>query len=91
MLNPINLNPEKVETITLACLALHNFLASENWKTYTEIDEEFKVMCSNKLSNQAGNRTTARAIKIRDEFKEYFNSDCGTVPWQADAVYKHNV
>lgn len=91
LLNPINLKPDKVEKITLACLALHNFLATENWKSYTEIDDELKVMPSPNLENQAGNRTTARALKIRDEFKEYFNSEYGTVSWQEDAVCNHNM
>ncbi|XP_072401697.1 uncharacterized protein [Diabrotica undecimpunctata] len=76
LLNPINLNADKVEKIILACLALHNLLVSENFKAYIEQDES-QVVFSNRLSNQAGNRSTARAHNIRNEFKEYFNSNSG--------------
>lgn len=39
LLNAINLNPCKVEIITLSCVVLHNYLATENWKGYTEKNE----------------------------------------------------
>lgn len=41
-MTPIHLNPEKVETITMACCALHNFLRS-NTEVYMppgSVDEE---------------------------------------------------
>ena len=84
---PIILDPEKVSTITLAALTLHNFLlreanseynATSNMEEqYTEVSEgswfEFSPRCSNNYSNE---------VKlIRDEFKQYFNNE-GVVSWQ---------
>ncbi|XP_030758023.1 uncharacterized protein LOC115883754 [Sitophilus oryzae] len=58
LLNPINLNAEKVEIITLACVALHNYLATENWKNYTEISQD-KIIANllEKLPQQGSNRS----------------------------------
>lgn len=91
LLNPISLHPDKVEKITLACVALHNFLATENWKAYTEISETTYIVSSNRLNNQAGNRTTVHALNVRNEFEKYFNSDCGRVDWQEDTILRHNL
>ncbi|KAL1492534.1 hypothetical protein ABEB36_010774 [Hypothenemus hampei] len=90
LLNPINLSPDKVEQISLACLALHNLLVSENSQPYLEM-EDSHVPFSNKLNNQAGNRTTTRAHNIRNEFKNYFNSANGAVNWQDTAVRRSNM
>ncbi|XP_050516555.1 uncharacterized protein LOC126891424 [Diabrotica virgifera virgifera] len=90
LLNPINLNVDKVEKIILACLALHNLLVSENFKAYVEQDES-QIIFSNRLSNQAGNRLTDNAQNIRNEFKEYFNSNSGSVDWQNAAIQRCNM
>lgn len=54
-LTTINLGPEKVQSITLACCALHNFLKRENPKQYEEeIDKDYVFKFG--LTKQNGNR-----------------------------------
>lgn len=99
-LTTIALHPDKVESVTLACIYLHNFLrrdsASRNNYTPTgsfdtediegrtvvpgswraEINEEL-------LGLQVLPRKPLKtAVKIRDEFRDFFNSPEGQVPWQ---------
>ncbi|VEN60036.1 unnamed protein product [Callosobruchus maculatus] len=78
----INLNPSKVETITLACCVLHNFLSMHS-AHYTEMDNEECNLES--LSQQAGSRYTSEAINIRNQLCNYFNT-IGKVSWQNRAI-----
>ncbi|KAB0805427.1 hypothetical protein PPYR_02397 [Photinus pyralis] len=89
LLNPINLIPEKVELITLTCVLLHNFLATENSQSYIEIDEDIKDL--QKVTRQCGNRTSNNAREIRDRFKTFFNSLEGSVDWQEEAINNFNM
>lgn len=84
LLTTINLSPEKVQNITLACCALHNFLRMEN-PIYVLPDEEVDKNFTFKygLSYQGSNRSRAEALQIREEFKDYVNNE-GAVPWQED-------
>ncbi|XP_031329240.1 protein ALP1-like [Photinus pyralis] len=56
LLNPVNLDAEKVELITLTCVVLHNFLATDNAQSYIEL-EEFNENLP-KINRQCGNRTS---------------------------------
>ncbi|XP_046407497.1 protein ALP1-like [Ischnura elegans] len=95
-LSPINLSVEKVEKITLACLALHNFLRTKKDTSYVcsgLVDEETAdgllipgmwrndPRLHNPLVRQGGNRAHNSALVIREEFTNYFNGE-GQVPWQ---------
>nr|XP_022903097.1 protein ALP1-like [Onthophagus taurus] len=82
LLNTINLSPEKVQVITLACCVLHNFLRKEMKETYNEQQSENMVF-QNGLSHQGGNRYSTQVRAIRDEFMLYYNNE-GCVPWQMD-------
>lgn len=91
----INLHPEKVEKIVLACTALHNFLRREHQSFYTptgSIDNENITdgMVTPGSWREDGQllplerlqrRPTAEAKDIRNQFMEYFNEE-GSVPWQ---------
>lgn len=94
LLNPINLCAEKVEKITLACVTLHNFLATENHKLYINLNssivgnEMFEQLP--KVGKQSGNMSATNARIIRDEFKNFFLSPQGRVPWQDTAVQNSN-
>lgn len=91
LMNPINLTPQKVQIITLACIALHNFLATENWRSYTDINEEEINNTLQDIELQGGNRSTVEALSVRENFKAYFNSAAGAVYWQNDAVARNNM
>ncbi|XP_028132028.2 uncharacterized protein LOC114327552 [Diabrotica virgifera virgifera] len=81
LLSTINLGPDKVETITLACCVLHNFLISKN-SSYAESETESINPRLNNLNQlQGGNRPAEMALSVRDKFKNYFMNE-GSVPWQ---------
>lgn len=99
-LTTIALHPDKVESVTLACVYLHNFFRRDSksrsnynppgsfdnediegrvvilgsWRA--DIDEEM-------LGLQVLPRKPLNAAsKIREEFRDFFNSTEGAVPWQ---------
>ncbi len=91
----INLHPQKVEKIVLACTVLHNFLRREHQSFYTptgSIDSENVADGTitpgswhegrQLLSLERVQRhPTDEAKDIRNKFMEYFNEE-GSVPWQ---------
>lgn len=89
LLNPINLRPCKVVDITLACVPLHNFLASHSPK-YLEFQSGDISNKSSTLQKQGGNRSCNEARAVRNEFKQFF-STIGAVPWQDEAIARHNL
>lgn len=92
LMNPIQLAPEKVETITLACTALQNFLASENWRAYIEINQKDQENSNLKnIGPQGGNRAAGGALQVRQNFTNYFNSQLGSIDWENNAVARNNM
>ncbi|XP_063221343.1 uncharacterized protein LOC134530450 [Bacillus rossius redtenbacheri] len=97
LLTKINLSVDKVQTITLAACALHNYLIQEHSSSYLSgIETEdtqnstFKQGYSLKgLRAHIGNRCQNSAIEIRNKLCAYFNS-IGAVPWQWECVNKFN-
>ncbi|KAB0789962.1 hypothetical protein PPYR_15278 [Photinus pyralis] len=85
LLNIISLDPSKAQTLTLACIVLHNFLRTRSPNGYDvkeqNIDRRFTFKYT--LSRQAGNRSTASALDNRNEFVQYVNG-IGAVEWQND-------
>lgn len=70
-LTTINLKPQKVQDITLACCALINFVKAES-PTQFEDDFEKNLVFKFGLSKQSGNRPKNLSLDTRDEFKNYF-------------------
>ncbi|KAK5648279.1 hypothetical protein RI129_003171 [Pyrocoelia pectoralis] len=72
-LTTINLSPNKVQDITLACCVLHNFLRKE-CKNFIndgeEVEEKFTFLYG--LSYQGGNGSSNYAADVREEFKDFF-------------------
>ncbi|XP_031328882.1 uncharacterized protein LOC116159923 [Photinus pyralis] len=89
LLQPINLNAEKVEIITLTCVLLHNYLATNNKKYYLNLEDSDKDTLQN-IERQTGNRSSTQAREVRDNFRHFFNSNVGSVPWQNECVIKGN-
>lgn len=84
LLNTINLQPSKVQTITLACVALHNFLRIKSPHSDVHdnsIDRRFTFVYG--LNQQGGNRAQRSLLSNREEFMEYVNG-VGAVDWQND-------
>ncbi|XP_031335129.1 uncharacterized protein LOC116165000 [Photinus pyralis] len=71
LLNPICLSPNKVEKITLACVALHNYLCTNSGQFYTDFDEA-SIITLDTWKPQGTNRTSRSALSVRDEYKNYF-------------------
>lgn len=101
LLTTINMSPEKVTKITLACCYLHNFLRKKNEEVYlaggfsAENTETGNIVCADWQSEGASlnsiSSTTIRnslntAKNVRNQFCEYF-SNTGAVPWQ-NKVYE---
>lgn len=102
LLTNINLPVDKVQTVTLAACALHNYLIKENSAFYlTDFDTEDTqnlVLSQGEwrqghtlkdLVQQGGNRCKNSAIETRDKLCAYFNN-IGAVPWQWECIKKFN-
>ncbi|KAK5648031.1 hypothetical protein RI129_002923 [Pyrocoelia pectoralis] len=90
LLNPINLSAAKVEIVTLACVALHNYLLKDVIVHPDAVAEPLPTNLT-KVGIQGGNKSSLEARNIRDEFKAYFNSDQGKVDWQENSIERHNL
>lgn len=90
LLQKMHLSPDKVELIVLTCVVLHNFLANEN-VNYTEGFDDFDpTQLLPQITKQVGNKSKTSAQAIREEFKNYFNSQSGAVPWQDTSIQRGN-
>ena len=90
---------ELASSISLACCILHNLLRTLSLESYTprhsvdngEITEgewrnEDPSPYFTELAPTQGRKAFYEAEDIRDNFKEYFNSN-GAVPWQYKHIY----
>lgn len=86
----LEVQPEFVDKIVLASCCLHNMLCA---------DDEFEAdLESPQLPNSAflnldslRRNSTREAFDIRENFKEYFNSEAGSVVWQLNRVRKGTI
>ena len=92
----ILLKPESIDSVVLACCALHNFLrkkAPQNYTPLEQLDHEepltrdmvdgLWVQGQNviNLARTSDRNPSQEAKAVRDKFTEYFNT-IGRVPWQ---------
>ena len=93
LLRRIDLQPEKVKSLTMACCILHNFLRiSKPAPQGGAPSENQEWSLKNEELNDIGNiavRPTAAAAAVRDNFCTYFNT-IGSVPWQNRMVFGGN-
>lgn len=98
------LSPDKATRVTLAAIALHNFLVtkrdqaflppsltdSEHPQTGALIPGEWRENLNQMDSvwQPSANRYGKRAAEIREEIKEYVTAE-GQVPWQERLVFGH--
>lgn len=74
-------------TVVSAICCLHNFLRDDECY-WTQRDLLVRLREMNGIRNIAGigGNATTDARAIRDAFKDYFNSESGSVPWQLQRV-----
>lgn len=88
----INLFPENVERIIKACIILHNYLRGR--RDVSAVEEDLNPQripinndeCALQPLQHMGLNHTQNAKEVRSAWKEYFNSEAGSVPWQAAAI-----
>ena len=91
--------PDTVESINLACVALHNLLRNRNpliprqaidtedGRHHLQPWEWRQVRELTDGDDRHGrNVVTDAGVRQRDYLKEYFNSPAGSVPWQNDKI-----
>jgi hypothetical protein len=99
MLNPMCLQPDKVDVVILACCVLHNMLRTlvpggyMNGKDIEDPDTHIVLDGSWRLDKQlpqavvAGRRSASQSSqRNRDYLCEYFMSEEGRVHWQEDMI-----
>lgn len=82
----IQATPQNVDHIVLATCILHNFIKMFDCNTYN-YEAESTVSSTNmeNLPFQGGNASRG-AFQVREEFKKFFNSEVGSVPWQEERI-----
>lgn len=80
--------PETAGSIVKATSILHNFLRRANGNHDVEADSSDGAEGSELRDNRGlqGNWASAEALRVRDTFKDCFNSPAGQVPWQIPHV-----
>lgn len=88
----IQADPENMDHIVFTTTILHNFIKKYDKNTYTyeqrnnnTLETSIQESRLQNLPMQGGN-ATKEAFSVRDLFKNYFNSDSGSVSWQGDRV-----
>lgn len=80
----IELSEENVKHCVLAICALHNWLMTIHESVPEEAIDNDAI--DNERSRNRTERATNDAKRIREIFKDYFNSEIGQVAWQHDRV-----
>lgn len=75
----IGCNPENVDNIIKATIALHNFCLNHNPETYFQAETCSRL---DDVTKAGSNFYSNDAAGVRDKFKEYFFSIVGQVVWQ---------
>ena len=90
--NKIALQPDKVEKITLAACALHNFLIEHQQISAITADTDnepgnWRNLPHNGMGalNRIGRPAPENARAIREEYRHFANNE-GAVAWQEDMI-----
>lgn len=82
-LRTIQLQPENVDFVILTTCILHNFIKKyEATSVDCTFNSESTVMPNLTNIPMQGGNAPLDAFRIREMFKEFFNSPVGSVPWQ---------
>ncbi|XP_055910773.1 uncharacterized protein LOC129945139 [Eupeodes corollae] len=77
LVKPINLRPEKVTKIVLACCFLHNFLKRKNGTVYEALSSNEDVLIGLELTTSRNATTIAK--NIRNKLCAYINSNISNI------------
>ncbi|XP_050551873.1 uncharacterized protein LOC126911056 [Spodoptera frugiperda] len=80
----IQVQPKYIDNIILACTCLHNFIIGG-----TSTESQSIASVSINLENDNNMNNALDGTTVREMFKDYFNSDEGSIPWQNDIVNRH--
>lgn len=86
---PINILPDTVDDLIMTCCIVHNLLRDERINCPTEKEPMYQTetYANNMISfNPIGGNAMHEAFRVRDSFKNYFNSRAGSVSWQQEHV-----
>ncbi|KAM4030026.1 uncharacterized protein ACNLHF_022055 [Anomaloglossus baeobatrachus] len=78
LLTAMQLKPENVDSVVKACVTLHNFVARQEPLLVDQND------CESHLTSieYRSIRSTTAIMQIREQFRQYFVSEQGRIPWQ---------
>lgn len=81
----MEVQPDTADSVIRAACCLHNMLCGSNdfepEKDYSDVPEG----CLTNLTPLRQNYTQL-ALNVRDQFRDYFVSDAGSVPWQTERI-----
>lgn len=87
---PIGLKPETTDDVIIVACCLHNLLRDAfleaNGTPHYQIENISPPTENMRPLAAAGGYADANGFDVRDAFKEYFNSNAGTTPWQLHRV-----
>lgn len=88
--SPIAVQPSTVDLIITASCCLHNMKRTSSPVIKEDIDISMPKENLIRLRPSGGN-TSLESIQIRNEFKEYFNSQQGSLTWQLKRVTQTDI
>lgn len=93
---PINILPETVDNLVMAACIIHNLLRDERMVCPTDSIDKDSIRDSTEVQTNMiqfgaviGN-STHEAFRVREAFKDYFNSSSGSVSWHQKHVTRTN-
>ena len=98
LLTALQLKPDNVTDVVLACCTLHNFLLAKqnihrtvpnllvHYNNYVEIRHWQEDETLRSMRGLPGNNTIKEGRTLRDFLTQYYNSKGGSVHWQDEAV-----
>ncbi|XP_060859640.1 uncharacterized protein LOC132951195 [Metopolophium dirhodum] len=92
---PINILPDTVDNLIMAACIIHNMLREERMvcpMDSTDRDPITDVQTNTNMIQfgAVGGNATHEAFRVRETFKDYFNSRSGSVSWQQKHVTRTN-
>jgi len=87
---PINILPETIDDLVMAACIIHNLLRDErtNYSTNYSNENDINMELPKNMMpfNAVGGNSSNEAFRVRESFKNYFNSGAGSVSWQTKQV-----
>lgn len=84
----INILPETIDDLVMAACIIHNLLRDEHTNDSNENYINMELPKNMMPFNAVGGNYSNEAFRIRELFKNYFNSGAGSVNWQTKQVDK---